>query len=485
LTGNRALIIVGEGLVPLMLLGLLTAVAAASGYAQWWADPRGWSILVNSFVFAAMAAMVGTVGGYAIGRAGIGWALVACAALLIPSSLCGSAWIVALGRHGPLGAWISIYQWPVAAAVTGLRYLGVAALIVAVHLRGRDAAGKVFHVRHAWWWLGVRPALRPVTAAWLGLLLLISAESILPSMFLIPTYGTEILIQYNALLDLPGAAALATPMLATTIGLVAVAGVIGRPYPSSNKACRVANSPHVAVMALAALAVGLGVPCAALAWQARSFAAVIDAMGQMRAEIGHTLILAGVGAVVCALSGWVMGECWLRAWRERKFSLVPLTMLNLIAPGSLLALGVIDLSQRWPLQWARDTDIGLLLAYVSRFVPLATLIVFAWGVSHPTLAAEAAKVLGVSRWRRLRHIVWPSRRRPLAMAAVVCALLIGTEVEMSVLLTTAGTTTVGVRLYTLIHTAPQAQVSAAALAVLLLFTPLLLSAGVIARTKAR
>ncbi len=48
-------------------------------------------------------------------------------------------------------------------------------------------------------------------AAWLVLFLMVQSDHILPGMFLIHTFGTEVLIQFNALMDPDAAAALSMP----------------------------------------------------------------------------------------------------------------------------------------------------------------------------------------------------------------------------------------------------------------------------------
>ncbi|MCK4625870.1 MAG: hypothetical protein KAV00_11200, partial [Phycisphaerae bacterium] len=66
---------------------------------------------------------------------------------------------------------------------------------------------------------------------------------------------------------------------------------------------------------------------------------------------------------------------------------------------------------------------------------------------------------------------WPRRRASVLAVTVLCGLLIATELEMSILLAAPGEATLGIRLYTLIHTAPDSVVSALTLAILALVGP--------------
>ncbi len=224
-------------LVLVLLLPLLSGLslcllpAGREALAYWYRDARGWSILGRSFAFAAAGATAAVLAGGTIALAlprskslSRLILLATCLPLLVPSSLMGAAWIMSFGRDAvvtnvlklALGSHTpTIYDWPFAAAATGLRYLAVPTLILAAanhHQRAIQPAERVFQ-------FGLRQRLQlrfsslraAALASWLLLLLLVQSDHILPTLFLIPTFGTQILIQYNALMDSAGAAALALP----------------------------------------------------------------------------------------------------------------------------------------------------------------------------------------------------------------------------------------------------------------------------------
>ncbi len=480
MTTDRSLSVLGILLTLALLLPLGAAVAASSGYQDWWLSPRGWRILLDTAYFGLLASVVAILGGYLVGRSGIGWAIVACVPLAIPSSLLGSSWIIALGRNGPLGDWITVFDWPIASAAVGLRYAGIAALIFATQRVGPGPAAKVFKVRHTWWWFGIKPALGPAAAAMAATFILVSADHIMPSMFLVHTYGTQVLIQYNALQDLPGAAALATPMLLPAV--LAIGGVVCvvRPWLTvdSNEPSPKSFWPAVLVMLLS-----VGVPITAIIWQIGSPTSLVEAFREMRHEVVHTGLITAACAPACVVIGWLLAELWLRDWRRGRWSWTPLILVNLAAPPSMLAMGLIDLSARWPIRLLRDGDGPLMATYAARFVPVVVLVLFIAGLRRPQLPDTAAKLFNVPVWTRIRRIYCSTRRVELTAALLLCGLLIATELEASLLLAPAGTSTVGVRLYTLIHTAPDTQVSAAAVAVLLLLTPWIVLLGFLARRR--
>lgn len=461
-----------------LLLPLGAALSAALGAERGWDELRVWSLLLDTVVFAGFSALVGVIAGYVVGRSGVGWAALACVPLAAPSSLLASAWIVALGRTGPLGDWVTVFDKPVAAGAVGLRYVGIAALIFAAHQAGSGPAARLYPLRRAWWWLGIRPAIAPALAAFAVLFILCGADHIMPSMFLVHTYGTQVLIQYNALQDLPGTAALALPMLVPATVAVMVILWIVRPRRVTER-----NNPDkVSVwLGILVLLVAVGVPMSAIVWRTGSWSAFADSFVQMRPEAIRTFRLAASGALVCTLIGWALASCWLHRRKADRWSPAPLALLNLAAPPSMLGLGLIDLSSRWPLSLLRDTQGLMVAAYAVRFAPLAALLLFVAGLRRSELPGIAARLYGVSWWGRMKHIHWPVWRGSLAAAVILCALLIATELETSLLLVPAGGGTVGIRLYTLIHTAPDQQVSAAAVAILVLLSPLIVLAGWLAR----
>jgi putative spermidine/putrescine transport system permease protein len=100
-------------------------------------------------------------------------------------------------------------------------------------------------------------------------------------------------------------------------------------------------------------------------------------------------------------------------------------------PGGLAerALGAL------PLELVRDrAGLGVVLVYLYKETPFLVLLLLA--SMGPGLAQreEAAAVLGATRWQRLRWVVWPTIRTPLASGAlIVAAFVLGAfEVPLTV-----------------------------------------------------
>ena len=499
----------GELLAVLSLAPIVAAMLASfsspggsSPYALIWGTAKGWAALWNTLLLSSLAATIAV----ALSVAAAHWAgrlssasaalaaLLCCLPVLLPSSLLASAWIFAMGKQGVIRLWLesrtgpwgwSVFSLSGAAGVLALRYFGLAVLILTYHRlrqRGNWPAERVFRppllarAIH----LHLRPLWRPALAAWLVVALLCMNDHIIPDMLLVSTYGTQVLILYTALLDLPGAAALAVPMAAVGAAMIAATLLILAPV-------RGVLEPHTAIppprsiwRILAAvggigavLACAVAVPAAVLARRAGSFDVLWKMLVEAREQCWQTLRLSAAAGAICAVLGAVVTGGWLNRRRRERRSLAPLALLGLTVPPSLLGIGVIELANHWPLALLRDTSWPLVLAYVARFLPVAVLVLYLAWRDESELPVQAAVVHGVSRPRILLRVLWPARRGALAAVALLCMLLAATELEVSTLLAPAGGATLGVRLATLMHTAGDSLVSALALDILALVAPLI------------
>jgi iron(III) transport system permease protein len=495
-------LLVALALLPL-LAGLVMSLSPAGRDAltSWLARPSGVRILFSSLLFAATGATVGLLTGWTIAlllptSTTVRRLLLAlcCLPLLVPSSLMGVGWIMAMGRDAVVtnalrhvfdDAVPTIYAWPLAAAATGLRYFGVAALVLAAARRDGRATRAAERVFGLPWTtrarLRVGATLTPALIAWLLLVLLVQGDHILPGMFLVHTFGTEVLIQFNALMDPAGAAALA--MIPALIALVVMfacgakarhvsswtdrddasatnsAAAAGESLASSRWGRATAGATVVATMLLT-----LGLPLAGLVVRAQSVRNLRDAWRDALPEVGHSVRLAAAGAAATLLLALPLAHGWVAAHRRRTSSPAPRVLLNLAVPGSLLALGIVFLPAPQPLV---DSNAGLIAAYAARFAAVAMIVLFAGWVRRSPTSDLAARVHGVPAFDRFLRLTLPARAPAAVAAFALVALLVAAELEISLILVRPGPTTLGVRLYTLIHTAPDHVVAALALDVLI------------------
>lgn len=465
-------------------------------------------LLGRTLAFAAVGATVAAAVGLAVALlltgATRGWrACVAGVTLLpwvMPSSLLATGWIMAMGRDGAITAALreawgvalpTVYGFVPAASVTGLRYLGVAVVVLLLATANRSGSAAVagtLGVR-GWrraWWLGVVPLGPAVAAAWLGVFVFVIGDPIMPGMLLNATYGTQILVQANALMDLRGAAAMAAPV--AMLGVIAALLAWKLLRIAMTDAGPLATKPRIVLPMLALLVAlsPLAIAAAGHVVRAQSLGNVIAAARAADEEIARTLVLAAAGAGASALVGALVAARWTQVRREGGWTLAPLIVMNLVLPPAILALGVMELLARPGLSGWRGGDVGLVATYAARFAPLATLMLAAaWSSDDAGSARVAAEAMVRPVTRRWLWLDWPRRAAAILAVATVVLLPVVGELEASVLLTPPGVTTLGVRLYTMIHTSPDAAVSSLAVAVLLMVVGVALTIGGLGWLSAR
>jgi putative spermidine/putrescine transport system permease protein len=101
--------------------------------------------------------------------------------------------------------------------------------------------------------------------------------------------------------------------------------------------------------------------------------------------------------------------------------LVAVVAVSWLAPGGLAErlLGTL------PAQLIRDrAGLGVVAVYLYKETPFLVLLLLARMGAGLRRREEAAAVLGATRWQRLRWVVWPTIRGPLAAGALIVATFV-------------------------------------------------------------
>ena len=495
----------GADLVALLVLLPLAAAAIGSfggaggesGYARWWGTMRGWTVLGRTVKLASLASAIAVAMGWCLAAAAVRCSrrlagpvvVLSFLPMLIPSATLATAWIVAAGRQSSFGQILAsagweVYSLPAAAAVLAMRYFGIATAVL-THQQMQQlshwSAAAVFRVSPPASWVHLRflPVLRAAVVAGLIVMLFCMNDHIIPEMLLVSVYAPLVMIQYSALQDSAGAAAIAVPVAGATVAVVAAGlWLVRRGWTDSRPSQGAPPPPAPLPRRLAAGAVvilllgaALGMPLAVLAVRAGSWRAVVQEVRKADSETGQTLFCALAAAAICTAIGALLGQRWVRCRRTGRPTAAPLVLLNLAVPATLPAMGMIKLFQAPLLCRFDGTSLPLIAAYGIRFVPVAALGFYALWRHESELDDLAARVHGVSWWRRAWRVTFPRRRKALLAVGVLCGLLAATELEMSILLCAPGKATLGTHLNMLIHTSPDWIVSALTLGILALTAP--------------
>jgi iron(III) transport system permease protein len=458
-------------------------------YSRLFAESRQRQLMLNSALLGMGASLLATLIGAPLGllfaRARIPLkrllriALVT--PLVIPPYILALAWIYIGGSSGIaaqlfgrdlLSEWT--YSLTGAVIVLGAGFYPLAMLATEAAARrvdGRleEAALLVASRRRVLWRITL-PLIAPsMVAAALIIFVLAISEFGAPGLLRVNVYTTEVFTAFSALYDFGAATALAIPLLAVAlIAGTAAQYVIGEKLLVTRRGARsglrllAEHKTIVVALALLAPAVCVLAPLVALAREAGQLQRIISAAAQSRTAISNSLWLAIFGATMATILGALLGYGRARA-QTRLRGLTDVVMIVIFAvPSTVVGVGLIGLWNR-PGLGVYGTQAMVVIAYLARFVPVATLILAASVRQVPVSFEDAAELSGAGWLRIFTRIVLPQIRTGIAAAWVVAFIFAFGELGATVLIAPPGESTLPVRIYTLIANAPSSEVAALAL----------------------
>jgi iron(III) transport system permease protein len=489
-------------------VGAILAAALPSGVSAP-LDARQRGLLFNTLVLglgtATLATVAGAPLGFVLARTALPFKMPLRLALLSPAllppyvvALAGvylsehlAAMLPALAIPGPYGlagaiVALSFSQYPLAMLATEVGLRRVEARLEEAALLA-VAPGRVLRRITA-------PLIAPIVlSAALMIFVLAIADFSVPAVLRARVFTTEIFTAFAALYDVERATALAIPLLGVSLvvamaaagmaagRLVSTRRTAGAPAPMAFATWGRSAANVIVCLAIAAL----GVPVLVLgseAFKAASSADVVRGSGQ--AAI-NSLLLAAIGATAITAIAGILGHARARAGAVPSAVVDVLCILLFSVPSTIVGVGLIAVWNRPGVPgMVYGTDVMLLLGYLARFLPVATLAVAATLRSVPASHEEAAAIAG-ARWpSTMRRIVLPQVRVGLAAVWVIVFILAFGEVGTSILIAPAGETTLPIRVFTLTANAPPGQLAVLALfQSAILLSPLAILGFVIASRK--
>ena len=466
-------------LLPVAYLLATTLGAARSAYAVVALDSRQQGLLFNTALLgigtAALATAIGTPLGIAFARVPLRRLgvvrLLAGAPVLLPPYIVALAW-VNLGRD-----WLSEWTYSLPAAIVTLSFVLYPLSMLVTEMAMRRIDGRLEEAG-----LIVAPpgrVLRRITlplvapsviAAALVIFVVAVSEFGVPGLLRVRVYTTEVFTAFAALYDFSRAMALAVPLVVLCVAVAAVAAaLLGDRLVTTRGSLAV--SPVVfhawrqAAFAgvVLVIATALALPLLILAREALGARSLATAAGSIQAIV-NSLRLAAVGATIVVAVALCVGYAQARASRGVRLAAQVLLVVLFAVPSTIIGVGLIGLWNRpGPFGVLYGTDAMLLLAYLARFVPVATLILAAMTQTVSASQEEAAAVSGVGWFRTMRGIVLPQLRVGVASAWVVAFVLAFGELGASILVAPPGEATLPIRIYTLIANTPSSNVAMLAL----------------------
>jgi iron(III) transport system permease protein len=475
--------------LPLAYLLLTTLVASGEyGIAL---DSRRRGLLYNTAILgggtATLATVIGAPLGIVLARVPLRRkALVRVLAgtpVLLPPYVVALAWVNVGSSRGPLGQIVGAdmasewtYSLPAAILILSFVLYPLSMLSTEVALRrvdGRleEAAMTVAAPGRVMWRITLPLVAPAILAAALIVFVLAVSEFGVPGLLRVRVYTTEVFTAFAALYDFGRAIALTVPLLGLCVAVAAASAWLLR-----DRLVTARRSVGVSPVVLdswrrpAAVAVPLVVAAAvvlplltliAQALGARSLATAT--FGSLEAVV-NSLLLAAAGATIVVALAVSLGYEQARARRGFRIA-AQVTLVVLFAiPSTIVGVGLIGLWNRsGPLGVLYGTDAMFVLAYLARFVPVATLIMAAATQTVSVSQEEAAAVSGIGWFRTMRGVVLPQVKVGVAAAWVVAFVLAFGELGASILVAPPGEATLPIRIYTIVANTPPSHVAVLAL----------------------
>ncbi|MBI5330770.1 MAG: iron ABC transporter permease [Betaproteobacteria bacterium] len=413
------------------------------------------------------------------GRRFFTWALLL--PLALPAYVTGFVWLGLLDFTGPLATWLrevwGIQTPPPIRSRAGVIVVMALALYPYVYLTARaaflgqgrrlmEAAQSLGQSRWSGFWRVALPMARPGIVAGLLLALMETlADFGTVSVFNYNTFTTAIYKAWFSLFSLPAAAQLASIL----IGFVFLAAVLEsamrarRSYAASTRtaqAARIRLGGWRAGLALgwtgAVFLLAFVIPMGQIGlWAAAAFEQDFDA--RYLDFAWHSLLLSGLGALLVTALALALAYSQRLHPTPALRATVRLGALGYALPGAVLAVGVF-IPVAWADNWLIDafhldgqvlagTLLVMLLAYCARFMavgfgPLES------GLARITRSVdEAARILGVTGWRRLTRVHLPMLRVSLFTALALTFVDIMKELPITLMTRPFGWDTLAVRVF--------------------------------------
>ena len=424
-------------------------------------------------------------------------ALVGLAAF-VPLPLHATAWLGAFGNAGrmqALGVRPILVGLGGAAVVHGLAALPWVILIAGAGLTAvepelEDAARLDLGPLRVFFQVTLRRSMAAITAAALGVAILVATDMTVTDLLQIRTYAEESYLQYS-LGRGPGGAALAAlpPLALLGILIVIVANAFDRFDPARLISAfqRAQTWPlgrwriPCGLALIVVIGNALAMPLYSLVWRAgrvggRAGAGLLPSWSPsgfigtlgfaadeiwepMQMTLACTAVAATVTAVLAAALAWTARQS--RVWRWVTLGILALT---LALPGPVAGMALVLAYRPFPTIY--DSAAMIVCAQILRTLPYSLLILWPFLRSFPQDYLDAAALDGAGPWAQFRRVVLPLTFRTLVAAwAIAFAVGLG-ELPATNIVTPPGTQPMSVLVWGLLHTGVESHLAGVALIML-------------------
>ncbi len=478
-TGLGAYLLIVFGPVLFLLISAVVEVVSGdtSVLALMIPSGRRLHLFINTVFYAASVSLVSTAIGTLAAAAMVGWRTPMVRGLLwlplvliaIPPYVHALAWtfvgdgILTLAevlgmRIPPVSGWIAsgwvhvmaMLPLSLALAAIGLQTID-RALVEAARVCRNDIGALMFVIL---------PLAAPAIAvgAILVFILALSGYTV-PSLFQTNVYGLEIFADFSATNDAVRALALSFPLIAVGMSSVALAWRVARrtALSASKPGALWGTAPDwpswlklLQWGAICLVVLQVSVPFMILAGLTGSWNNLAATMSLAQRELAFSIQTAALAGLLCLpLAGALCFRLlhdgsWTRLWWLT--ALAPLSL-----PPALVGIGTVGLWNTPALDAAYGTALMPIIVVLSRFTPLAAILIYAQRMRVDPLLFDAAAVLGRKARRRWTLVILPLLTPGLVAAAFAVFVLAIGELAATLLVAPAGQATLTMRIYNYLH----------------------------------
>lgn len=296
-----------------------------------------------------------------------------------------------------------------------------------------------------------------------------------PDILRVKVFPLEIFIQFSAFYNESAAAILSMPLICITFMLIALQKLYmkGRSYVQiqggeknplfySLGRCH----PFAILFCLSIVSLSAILPVIVLFIVAGSLSNYVKVMSTSIDQIAYSFVLAFLGAAATLLLGFAIAYLIERSKNIAKIPLSWAVFIPLAIPATTLGIGFIGIWNRVVIDIVYASSVILVLGYVARFVPYATIIMTS-GMKQVNPRLEEAAALSGARWARvIGRIVAPLSKHNLMVAFFIVFILAFGELGTTLLIIPPGRETIPIKIYNLMHYGADQKVAALCLIII-------------------
>ncbi len=373
--------------------------------------------------------------------------------LLVPPYVNAIAWFHALDKAGISAILFEFYG---VAFVLTFSFYPIVMLLIMAQSRAIEPHLEEAALLNAPWRVVIGKITLPLmkSSILMGMILvflLSMGELGVPTFLRYPVYPVEILSRFAAFYDFHGATASSIPLL-----LIALLLMIWLRKGTDSTPLSITGNPltiaiegawrRILTVSLIVGALLILIPYLAL-MHSLDLQSLHRALQMAGGSLAKSLALAGLGATLITLTGFLMGYAMARQLPFSRW-IQAIAILLFALPGAVMGVGLIGLWNRPITEWIYSSPIIILLGYVARYSIMgAGAAASGIGLVPPSLE-EAAALHGAGITRILTKILLPLTGRALIAGWFLSFVFCFRDFDTTILVQPAGWDTLPVLLFT-------------------------------------